>query len=120
MICNNVMTWIQELQTQLSHKSEDGTSISLSTLELDKIFEKAIPKKEHITELRSITDIQMAISKVGSVAADNGKFLVVGNMVVARALEIRHQALGINTQPNPEEQVGLKQRTKNKQSGSTK
>lgn len=32
-------------------------------------------------------------------------------MVVARALEIRHQALGINTQPNPEEQVGLKQRT---------
>lgn len=37
--------------------------------------------------------------------------LVVGNMVDARALEITHHALSINTQPTREEQADLEQRT---------
>ncbi|KAL0890130.1 hypothetical protein Bca101_014113 [Brassica carinata] len=37
--------------------------------------------------------------------------LVAGDLVAARALEIRHQTLGINTQPIPEEQADLERIT---------
>ncbi|CAN6859977.1 unnamed protein product [Brassica oleracea] len=45
-IYNDVVARVEDRQTQLTQQSTDGLPVTLSTLDVDKIYEEVVPKKK--------------------------------------------------------------------------
>nr|XP_018453415.1 PREDICTED: uncharacterized protein LOC108824477 [Raphanus sativus] len=62
-IYNNVIARVEERQTQLTQQSGDGLPVTLSTTEVDKIYEEVVPKKKGRTlGIGSVNDVPRATS----------------------------------------------------------
>ncbi|CAN6898218.1 unnamed protein product, partial [Brassica oleracea] len=65
-IYNDVVARVEDRQTQLTQQSTDGLPVTLSTLEVDKIYEEVVPKKKGRTlGIGSINDVPRATSSYG-------------------------------------------------------
>uniref|UniRef100_A0A0D3E4Z2 Uncharacterized protein n=1 Tax=Brassica oleracea var. oleracea TaxID=109376 RepID=A0A0D3E4Z2_BRAOL len=65
-IYNDVVDRVDDRQTQLTQQSTDGLPVTLSTLEVDKIYEEVVPKKKGRTlGIGSINDVLRATSSYG-------------------------------------------------------
>uniref|UniRef100_A0A0D3DLW7 Uncharacterized protein n=1 Tax=Brassica oleracea var. oleracea TaxID=109376 RepID=A0A0D3DLW7_BRAOL len=65
-IYNNVVARVENRQTQLTQQSTDGLPVTLSTLEVDKIYEEVVPKKKGRTlGIGSVNDVPRATSSYG-------------------------------------------------------
>uniref|UniRef100_A0A0D3BE70 Uncharacterized protein n=1 Tax=Brassica oleracea var. oleracea TaxID=109376 RepID=A0A0D3BE70_BRAOL len=62
-IFNDLVGRVEERQTQLTQVSTDGLPVTLSTLEVDRIFEEVVPKKKGRTlGIGSVNDVPRATS----------------------------------------------------------
>uniref|UniRef100_A0A0D3D5X7 Uncharacterized protein n=1 Tax=Brassica oleracea var. oleracea TaxID=109376 RepID=A0A0D3D5X7_BRAOL len=60
-IFNDLVSQVDDRQTQLTQQSTDGLPISLSPLEVDRIYEEVVPKKKGRTlEIGSVNDVPRA------------------------------------------------------------
>uniref|UniRef100_A0A0D3BRY4 Uncharacterized protein n=1 Tax=Brassica oleracea var. oleracea TaxID=109376 RepID=A0A0D3BRY4_BRAOL len=65
-IYNDVVARVEDRQTQLTQQSTDGLPVTLSTLEVDKIYEEVVPKKRGRTlGIGSVNDVPRATSSYG-------------------------------------------------------
>uniref|UniRef100_A0A0D3A929 Uncharacterized protein n=1 Tax=Brassica oleracea var. oleracea TaxID=109376 RepID=A0A0D3A929_BRAOL len=65
-IYNDVVVRVEDRQTQLTQQSTDGLPVTLSTLEVDKIYEEVVPKKKGRTlGIGSVNDVPRATSSYG-------------------------------------------------------
>ncbi|CAN6868082.1 unnamed protein product, partial [Brassica oleracea] len=65
-IYNDVVARVEDRQTQLTQQSTDGLPVTLSTLEVDKIYEEVVPKKKGRTlGIGSVNDVPRATSSYG-------------------------------------------------------
>uniref|UniRef100_A0A0D3AKC9 Uncharacterized protein n=1 Tax=Brassica oleracea var. oleracea TaxID=109376 RepID=A0A0D3AKC9_BRAOL len=62
-ICNDLVVQVDERHTQLTQQSTDRLPVTLSTLEVVKIYEEAVPKKKRCTlGTGSVNDVPRATS----------------------------------------------------------
>uniref|UniRef100_A0A0D3DMS2 Uncharacterized protein n=1 Tax=Brassica oleracea var. oleracea TaxID=109376 RepID=A0A0D3DMS2_BRAOL len=69
-IFNNLVGHVEDHQTQLTQQSTDGLPVTLSTLEVDKIYELSLRKmdEDEVTQLRNELETQTAFTaRVGGV-----------------------------------------------------
>uniref|UniRef100_A0A0D3DM18 Uncharacterized protein n=1 Tax=Brassica oleracea var. oleracea TaxID=109376 RepID=A0A0D3DM18_BRAOL len=65
-IYNDLVARVEDRQTQLTQQSTDGLPVTLSTLEVDKIYEEVVPKKRGRTlGIGSVNDVPRATSSYG-------------------------------------------------------
>uniref|UniRef100_A0A0D3CBR4 Uncharacterized protein n=1 Tax=Brassica oleracea var. oleracea TaxID=109376 RepID=A0A0D3CBR4_BRAOL len=65
-IINELVGRVEDRQTQLTHESTDGLPVTLSTLEVDRIYEEVVPKKKGRTlGIGSVNDVPRATSFYG-------------------------------------------------------
>uniref|UniRef100_A0A0D3CD51 Uncharacterized protein n=1 Tax=Brassica oleracea var. oleracea TaxID=109376 RepID=A0A0D3CD51_BRAOL len=65
-IFNDLVGRVEKRQTQLTQESTDGLPVTLSTLEVDRIYEKVVPKKKGRTlGIGFVNDVPRAISSYG-------------------------------------------------------
>uniref|UniRef100_A0A0D3ALW3 Uncharacterized protein n=1 Tax=Brassica oleracea var. oleracea TaxID=109376 RepID=A0A0D3ALW3_BRAOL len=87
---------IEERETQLTHESPDGLPVTLSTEEVDRIFEEVAPKKKgrivETAQMKARMDSQQV--RLDSLE-DLLDVMAVGNSVMQRMLSERRAALGM-------------------------
>ncbi|CAN7014262.1 unnamed protein product, partial [Brassica rapa subsp. trilocularis] len=60
-IYNDLAARVEERQTQLTQQSTDGLPVTLSTPEVDKLYEEVVPKKKGRTlGIGSVNDVPRA------------------------------------------------------------
>uniref|UniRef100_A0A0D3E6R6 Uncharacterized protein n=1 Tax=Brassica oleracea var. oleracea TaxID=109376 RepID=A0A0D3E6R6_BRAOL len=65
-IFNDLAGRVEDRQTQLTQQSTDGLPVTLSTLEVDRIYEEVVPKKKGCTlRIGSVNDVPRATSSYG-------------------------------------------------------
>ncbi|KAL0771074.1 hypothetical protein Bca101_036225 [Brassica carinata] len=70
-IFNDLVAQIDDRQTQLTQQSTDGLPVTLSTVEVDKIYEEVVPKKKGRTlGIGSVNDVPRATSSYGQTRED--------------------------------------------------
>ncbi|KAL0660727.1 hypothetical protein Bca4012_097564 [Brassica carinata] len=70
-IFNDLVGHVEDRQTQLTQQSTDGLPVTLSTLEVDKIYEEVVPKKKGRTlGIGSVNDVPKATSSYGQSRED--------------------------------------------------
>uniref|UniRef100_A0A0D3AL74 Uncharacterized protein n=1 Tax=Brassica oleracea var. oleracea TaxID=109376 RepID=A0A0D3AL74_BRAOL len=67
-IFNDLVARVDDRQTQLTQQSTDGLPVTLSTLEVDRIYEEVVPKKNgRILGIGSVNDVPRATSSYGQI-----------------------------------------------------
>uniref|UniRef100_A0A0D3AS66 Uncharacterized protein n=1 Tax=Brassica oleracea var. oleracea TaxID=109376 RepID=A0A0D3AS66_BRAOL len=70
-IFNDLVGRVEERQTQLTQVSTNGLPVTLSTLEVDRIYEEVVPKKKGRTlGIGSVNDVPRATSSYGQTRED--------------------------------------------------
>uniref|UniRef100_A0A0D3CII7 Uncharacterized protein n=1 Tax=Brassica oleracea var. oleracea TaxID=109376 RepID=A0A0D3CII7_BRAOL len=70
-IFNDLVAHVDERQIQLTQQSTDGLPVTLSTLEVDKIYEEVVPKKKGRTlGIGSVNDVPRATLSYGQTRED--------------------------------------------------
>uniref|UniRef100_A0A0D3ANS3 Uncharacterized protein n=1 Tax=Brassica oleracea var. oleracea TaxID=109376 RepID=A0A0D3ANS3_BRAOL len=70
-IFNDLVAQVDDRQTQLTQQSTDGLPVTLSTVEVDKIYEEVVPKKKGRTlGIGSVNDVPRATSSYGQTRED--------------------------------------------------
>uniref|UniRef100_A0A0D3BKK2 Uncharacterized protein n=1 Tax=Brassica oleracea var. oleracea TaxID=109376 RepID=A0A0D3BKK2_BRAOL len=70
-IFNDLVAQVDDRQTQLTQQPTNGLPVTLSTLEVDKIYEEVVPKKKGRTSgIGSVNDVPRATSSYGQTWED--------------------------------------------------